>query len=445
MNTKSKMVPNISVNELLSKQLNVQPLGFERWDATMAYLLGTRRNQDSQGRISCRYRTYRLQDIPNLNWDESCIDIVFTSGSLNKDTAVVLEKSFDTFKLILKPYYYFRNKFTVFVFRSEDLNSSIVLCSGGLSMGGMLENLARIIPILVPWKFKENPITDEEKEIISRGLTRDSGELWERYSDILQNEQEERINLFKQNLGNKEIERYEQLVAAARDELNRQMEQVGKCVDDIDFLNSRLAALRMENQTEEFDRLLDFMEHNKSIVSYRVLDESIQISTVAPIDYFDRDSARSIINNDNSYLYSAVDINIVRPIFTKLFIEESYKLMVSDCFEINLNRNRNTHTIADNYPHINLLNQSIANPHHVFYSCMGSYSADIAESIRSGDWIGVIETCVASSKDINFMDSTVMIRFAQQIEQVCREEKDLKLVVDKEGNRYTLSEMLERG
>lgn len=445
MNTKSKMISSIPIDELLDKQLNVQPFKDRHWDATMAYLLGTRRNQDSQERISCRCSTHYLREIPNLKWGKSCVDIVRTSEPLNKDTAVKLEKDLSTFKLILKPYYYFRDKFSVFVFRSDDLNSSIVLCGGDLPLWGLLENLARIIPILIPWRFKENPITDEEKEVISKGLTRDSGELWERCSDILQNEQEERINLLKQNLGNKEIEKYEQLVAAARDELNRQMEQVGKYVDDIDHLNRQLAVLRMGNQTEEFDRLLDFMEHNKSIVSYRLLDNGIQISTVAPIDYFDRDSARSIINNDNSYLYSAVDIDIVRPILTKLFIEESYKLMVSDCFEMSLNRNGNTHTIAANYPHINRLNQSIANPHHVFYSCMGSYSVDIAESIRSGDWIGVIEACVASSKDINFMDSTVMIGFAQQIEQVYREEKDLKLVVDKEGNRYTLSEMLERG
>lgn len=443
MNTKSKMISSISIDELLDKQLNVQPFKDRHWDATMAYLLGTRRNQDSQERINCRHSTHYLREIPNLKWGKSCVNIVYTPEPLNRDTAVKLEKDLSTFKLILKPYYYFRDKLSVFVFRSDDLNSSIVLCGGDLPLWELLENLARIIPILIPWRFKENPITDEEKEVISKGLTRDSGELWERCSDILQNEQEERINLLKQNLGNKEIEKYEQLVAVARDKLNRQMEQVGKYVDDIDHLNRQLAVLRMGNRTEGFDQLLDFMEHNKSIVCYKILDNSIQIVTVAPIDYFDRDSARSIINNDNSYLYSAADINIVRPIFTKLFIEESYKLMVSDYFEMNLNGN--THTVAANYPQEDLLNQSILNPHHVFYSCMGSYSTDIAESVRNGDWIGVIETCVASSKDINFTDSTVMIKFAQQIEQIYRKEKDLKLVVDKEGNRYTLSEMLERG
>ncbi|MCL2698151.1 MAG: hypothetical protein FWE74_08735 [Oscillospiraceae bacterium] len=69
----------------------------------------------------------------------------------------------------------------------------------------------------------------------------------------------------------------------------------------------------------------------------------------------------------------------------------------------------------------------LPNPHIQNHSCIGSYAMRFQEYMRKRDYMGAIDQAVVSERNLNFHDSTVMLKFANELSnssKSCIETKD---------------------
>jgi hypothetical protein len=85
----------------------------------------------------------------------------------------------------------------------------------------------------------------------------------------------------------------------------------------------------------------------------------------------------------------------------------------------------------------------LPNPHIQHFGCIGDYAIRFHEYMQKKDYIGAIEQAVVSARNLNFYDSTVMTKFAEELSYTaikCIEKSDgilltpLEAINEMEGN-----------
>lgn len=210
----------------------------------------------------------------------------------------------------------------------------------------------------------------------------------------------------------------ERLKSKARDyddNINYYHDQIGELLKTKDDIMIRIMGLscRINEKGDDDSEIMQYFLCNRSLYLNSVGDDYIEFSVKSPITYFDPDMAESVINNERSYVYHHVDrsnYENIKKLLLEVFSTDDPRLHIITCAAYRLVLHKTIDAIS-NWHFGADFNDAIPNMHIQRYSCLGNYEQVIDELVRSGDYIGGIEQCVASCKSLNFSDSTVMEAF----------------------------------
>ena len=162
--------------------------------------------------------------------------------------------------------------------------------------------------------------------------------------------------------------------------------------------------------------IMEYFMCNKKLHIESVSDTNMVFCVSDYLSYFDKEMAERIIDNPRGYVYTAASGSIAPSAMVKLlkaiFIDESLKIRICAAYVFDLRGN------VSAYSHYNFpaeFSSYMPNTHIDEYSCMGGYEQAINEILHDGNYIGVIEQCIASCKSLNWGDSTVMNRFIRDL------------------------------
>lgn len=170
----------------------------------------------------------------------------------------------------------------------------------------------------------------------------------------------------------------------------------------------------------ESSEIMDYFIHNKKL-DLDYVDNSEMVFIIRDyLSYFDEDAAKRIIDNRNSVVYvpegrtcnNYIHADKVKELMYAIFIDQTIRIKVCAAYKFSLTGN--VHAIS-NYHFGAEYAGHMPNPHIQGYSCMGSYSRPINESLQKHDYISALEQTIASAKSLNFMDSTVMSYFMKRV------------------------------
>ena len=253
--------------------------------------------------------------------------------------------------------------------------------------------------------------------------------------------------------------RYERI---ERDRVKAEIEEVYRTIERYDDSIRDLLA-----QKEEYEiRLLgldakiismeeggdsEIMEYflcNKKLSLANVDDHTITFACQDYLMYFDEDMARSMINNDRSYVYiidgrrfnNYIPAEDMKLLMNAIFIDQELRIKFCAAYRFELSRGV---TALSGWGYGYEFRECMPNPHTDRYSCMGNYQREITMRIKENDYIGAIEQSIASCKSLNFGDSTVMAEFMRRMYGVdgydhnkCIELPDGRVVDPLEAIKY---------
>ena len=160
--------------------------------------------------------------------------------------------------------------------------------------------------------------------------------------------------------------------------------------------------------------LMGYFKTNKKLVLERVSDSGITFGIKSQVTFYDEDMAESVINNPHSFVYEASSFNHddTKRLLEAVFVDKEVKLYFCEAF------NMNTDGIVsplEGYNYGAAYNDCMPNPHIYYHGCLGNYRQEINAAVKARNYVGVIETCIASCSNLNWGDGIVMKEFIQYI------------------------------
>lgn len=350
---------------------------------------------------------------------------------------------------------FYRKQFYVLCFINPELKS-VILFVDNMDIRKM-HYLQCSIFAFMPWYFSpENGVTELEMELIN-SLREKTSEKYEaviaeiaKQYDFRAAEIKRLLSDFETRFERKECEavkrRINDTIAQIKDLNNR----IGSYLSNKNNLEIKLLGLekRIADGVESSE-IMEYFLCNKQLVLFAASDTRMVFGVQSYLTYFDEDMAASMIKNKSSYLYypdgnsyeDHIPSNQFEKLMSAIFIDQTLKIRVCAAYEFDLNGNVMAREGFD-FDSRTEFNDCMPNPHINSYGCMGNYERVINELLIDRDYIGAIEQCVASSKSLNFGDTTVMKVFAlvmygaRRYNNRCIELPDGRIVKPKEAIKW---------
>jgi hypothetical protein len=278
----------------------------------------------------------------------------------------------------------------------------------------------------LPWYFDpEVGVTELEMELLY-SLRESTSEKYENCIARIAKSYDFRTARIKQLLAGFET-RHECML---RDEVRREIELHDQ---KINRLNSEIGSI-LGRRNEACIRLLglerkiaegggeesEIMEYflcNNRLHLEEVCDDNMYFAVGDYLTYFDREMAETAINNMRSFCYpyganahNGMTRDDMKKLLTEIFISEEPCLKIKFCAAYRFDLNGSVGT-QGGHDFSSEFFEFMPNPHINRYNCMGNYTRAINELLRTRNYIGALEQCVASCKSLNWSDSTVMSCF----------------------------------
>lgn len=164
----------------------------------------------------------------------------------------------------------------------------------------------------------------------------------------------------------------------------------------------------------EESEIMDYFLCNRKLELVTVERQRMKFIVRGTIDFYDEDMASRVINNKSSYVYrycgSRINNTQMEKLMTAIFLDETLKIQTCALFDFTLGESVNA---PEHYRFGQSCANYFPNPHLYYYSCLGNYRGRINDAIQKNNYIAAVELCVASTKSLNFADSTVMDSFME--------------------------------
>lgn len=202
------------------------------------------------------------------------------------------------------------------------------------------------------------------------------------------------------------------------DSLQKQISEYLKRIED---RNIRIRGLLASNHSEQ--NYIDFIEYIQTIgaeiVDFAEDSRKFTIRFKGYADNYDYDLASDNIPSLSGYLYRGIpseEKEKMRKLYTEVFINEKYKMMITSNTEIyprdyafnHVNPNNGTAANVDGVEYLQ-------NPHLRHHDCYGNNKDDIRKALQSYDYYALAMALNASNSNLSFGDPTVMEEMAQDI------------------------------
>lgn len=313
--------------------------------------------------------------------------------------------------------------------------------------------IASSLPAFLPWVFKDNPVTQEEIDML-RALA-DPSKYPSEFVSRIEAMSEARYDW--QSLAKRQY--LQDFESSLKDGIIRDLrERIDSLVSDIRSLNSSLARCYESKSTAELElcglinadvqsgAIMEYFIANKKlyVVPERSDTSSIVYIVSGYMDQFDPEVYGLLRDNPGSYLYSGyghsnhpkISQEEYLLLMDALFKDEKVKLKI--CSAWRLTPSSISPIEHYNYPE-QFTGQYIPNAHLDRYGCTGGFGTHLSNAIMSHDYVMAVDITSAENGNINLNDSVVIPNeFIPRL--VCSDRKIIELP---DGSSATVKEAVE--
>lgn len=391
------------------------------------------------------YGSVYIHNFTNEQADNySCMELMKTTFSKTYKGWHRLEKVTD----------FFRKQFYVLCFINPELKS-VVIFTDKMDMRKMHYLQCSIFAFL-PWYFNPEDGVSEDEMALINSLREKTSAKYEAAIEKIAKKYDFRTEKIKQLLAGFET-------SFEKEECNNVQRQITDIIHTINELNSQIGEylsaknnaeiklLGLEKKIAEGSADSEIMEYflcNDKLVLFDVTNTKMVFGVKSYLTYFDEGMAESVITNKSSYVYmpngrrcnNIIPEDKMEKLMREIFIEQNLKVRFCAAYEFDLNGSVQA---RGGYPFGYEFKECMPNPHIDGYRCMGNYQSTINKLLVSRDYITAIEQCIASSKSLNFGDSTVMKLFMSTLYGISDRGYNNKCIELPDGNIVSPKEAVE--
>lgn len=410
--------------------------------ATLRALIGSRIAKDDFLRLSVVNRSYReafLNDytdevkIRQLTEEIDSNRILIHGISGSKNTIDTLFSVLDsTFVQVVHPHYIELGDLRMFVakqakmrFYINEQNKSVVVFVENLNHR-LYHYIQSLISRLVPWYFKDNPLTEEERNLVKSLILNQSTtyvSLIENFAskyDFRSKKIENMLKGFETMARRRRLDTVQYDIGRNEQNIRRNVEQYQSYISHRERLMVEKAGLlALINDVSNDSEMAEYFICNKHLEPISVDNSSLEFIVNCHLENFDPEMYERLARNRDGYIYTGYHIgnNIfvsaeVRKKFLDAIFSDEPLLNVKMCAYYRIDLSGSVET-ESNYSYPEECMDRIPNPHLQRYSCLGQQKPLIEEYLRNGNNIGAVEQCVCSAKSINIGEDVTFRPFLE--------------------------------
>lgn len=289
--------------------------------------------------------------------------------------------------------------------------------------------LQSLIPRFFPWWFADNPLSDNELDLL-RALTNRYATSYEpliavfasqfNFRDVkIRNELSGFETVFeKKKLSDvqNQIKRIEHTIKSLEQQFTDYYQQLN---------HQRIMELGLIEKInlDHDNEFMDYFLCNKSLHLVEASGARIEFVVATTLSNFDPDMFEAIIDNEDGFFYrhyatgSPYSTNLtdedIKKLMTAIFGTETLKLRVCAVYVLDF-ESGNCGAIRD-YTYPPEVSDYTPNQHIQHYACLGNNSMYIRKAMQDHDYIGAVEACVSSAKNINLAENNTGTFFMERI------------------------------
>lgn len=306
---------------------------------------------------------------------------------------------------------YLSDKYKVY----QDAVSRITIVQPQQSGGGyygsaFFRRFASTMPRLLPWLFKDHPLTPDELNYLRALSTPDtSSESLARMTEALYNKTDlpsravdKAIeSLFKGTIDNRKKDLKRRIENLYRD-LKETRARISAIFTDITRTNCELTGLDSKDESAFITELKDYLHTQKGIF-VGTDGESLLLTITTFLSNYDPDDVETFIfNTDRPYQdLTGEEEHDVRILFRAVFIDHIFKIKLAATYRLDYNCHV---TAMSNATNMNSL-QAVPNPHINHHSCLGNYEPMLDDAEDRRDFIAAIAICQQSAGSMNLVET----------------------------------------
>jgi hypothetical protein len=173
---------------------------------------------------------------------------------------------------------------------------------------------------------------------------------------------------------------------------------------------AKLFGVQYEHNNENLEEILAYIRKRKGFIGSEIIEgdsgrKTLLLDFFAPCNNYERDYVERLINRGNwPREYASLE-----PLVKRIFIEQTHTLWFHQWFVLDPRSTNDNITRAGNLPSRlwAMEPKGIPNPHIYEYGCWGNSRFAIINAAKKGDWIVMIEQCIAAITNFNFTDGPV--------------------------------------
>lgn len=316
-----------------------------------------------------------------------------------------------------------------------------------------MQMAASCISRIFPWVFKDHPLSADELAFLKLLSEQKYPEfsavidkIYAAYNFYAKKLQTLLHGFCGQNYA-RLISNQEENVRRAERNVDDYYRSVRSAQDTLEEEQAKLLTLRNRacNGGEDEKELIDFFSSNKSFIVLGKPSRDLRIGVNCYLNDFNEDIFKQCVEKQtkvSSYIYnmSPYGLELTKKLFLAIWKERRFNLRVycewilfDDCSVDAVQH-------SDMEGRNELMKDRIPQPHIDDYRCFRGYTGILNDLARSRDYIGIMSTLLSSSSSINWTDSTVVSTLMNRLFEI---NKDVKCLEDKDGNRYTVAEVVK--
>ena len=283
--------------------------------------------------------------------------------------------------------------------------------------------LLSFISLYYPSLFKDKPMSKEEFDIVKSINNKTAEEFFKairvviepyaenfrriKLSSMMKNLHEHKISSIKSQIDNQryKVEQAENSYSAAVRALK-------------DFIVQYEGLVATENYDEKEQELVEYLCKCKNVHNIRMENDMLVFSASSYLNNFSLDAWDAFSRRGSVYNARYGDVTLLEEfkdesnrklLLDNIFCDDA-KIMVKivSNYYVDL---RNCRVTCDrSYSYTNddpTLKSYIPNPHVRFHGCLGQYKEAVMEELKTGNYMGAIELCIASAGSVN-LDETAL-------------------------------------
>ncbi len=299
---------------------------------------------------------------------------------------------------------------------------------------------------ILPWRFPNNVVTDNEKELFTVINKKDANR-FKQIVDGICADFDFRAHVTKRTLlGWGDAYRKEQLSSlykqgeSTRQDISAKEEKLAIAYNTLSGILMNIQALeRMQPGNDT--ALFDFFNNHQQLAIYKVANsltggKDLWYSISDTIEWYSKDEFIRVYENPSSYFYAERLPDGVRKIIYEIFANERGVFKTHCVFILH---NLASITVARGCRPDECWHKYLPHPHLVHHGCLGGNENYINTYMQEGSWDLAIEQTIAAAKNINFGDPIVVKRFMRDVAEYM---DTCKCIIADNGTEMTPREFL---